>query len=111
MIGKAGLALLLMTGMAHADWLQLDDAGIAAALTDRDFVYEDTAAQHFYASGRTRYTAAEPSWGYWRVEDGQYCSQWPPGVAWDCYDVFEDEAGVIRWDDAYGNSTSGRPVN
>ena len=110
MMGKTGLALLMMTGMARADWVQLEDAGITAALTDRDYVYEDTATQHFYASGRTRYTSAEPSWGYWRVERGQYCSQWPPGMEWDCYDVFANDAGAIRWDDAYGNSTVGRPL-
>lgn len=109
MIAKAALALMLMAGMAHADWVRLDDAGIAAALTDRDVVYDDTATQHFYASGRTRYTAAEPSWGYWRAEDGHYCSQWPPGMGWDCYDVFEDDTGALRWDDGYGNSTIGRP--
>jgi hypothetical protein len=110
MIGKAGLALMMMTGMAYADWVQLDDAGITAALTDRDFAYDDTATQHFHGSGRTRYTSAEPSWGYWRVESGQYCSQWPPGLEWDCYDVFGNDTGAVRWDDAYGNSTIGRPL-
>lgn len=109
-VGAVVLALSTMAGVAHADWVQLDDGAIVAALTDRDVVYDDTATQHFYASGRTRYTAADPSWGYWRVEGGQYCSQWPPGTGWDCYDVFADETGAVRWDDANGTSTIGRSL-
>ena len=106
----SGLMLGLMSTAAQADWLQLDDTGIAQALTDRSYAYENGATQQFYASGRTRYTGPEPSWGYWRAEGGQYCSQWPPAEAWDCYDLFADEAGVLRWVDAYGNSTQGVPL-
>ena len=25
------------------------------------------------------------SWGEWRVDDNQYCSQWPPQGLWACY--------------------------
>lgn len=104
------LAAIWLAGAAQADWVRLDDAGIVAALTGTEVVYEDGATQRFYASGRTRYTSVEPSWGSWRAEDGQYCSQWPPAMTWDCYDLLRDEAGALGWDDAYGNRTIGRPV-
>ena len=59
-------------------------AGIEDALRDRGLIY-DKASQHFYASTRTRYTGGRGSWGDWRVEGDNYCSQWPPADGWVCF--------------------------
>ena len=71
---------------AQAEWHLLDDDGIRLALTDRRLQYPN-ATQQFYASGLTLYNAGQDSWGYWRAEGGQYCSQWPPSDLWACYDM------------------------
>lgn len=57
---------------------------IRAALEGRKLQY-DNACQDFRKSGRTLYNAGRDSWGYWRVEGDQYCSQWPPHDLWACY--------------------------
>ena len=104
----AAVLLLTATGPALADgWQALDGAAIVAALTDQTVIYENGATQRFFASGRTRYTHAEPSWGSWRVEDDQYCSLWPPAPEWDCYAVEGDGAGGITFRDLWGNSYPG----
>lgn len=77
---------------------QFDDGGkivgivtlsevIRTALEGRTLQYEN-ATQEFRASGRTLYTyGGQDSWGYWRVEGDQYCSQWPPSDLWACYSI------------------------
>lgn len=87
------------------DWRSLNGAEIEAVLTDRDLVYEN-ATQRFFASGRTLYNAGQDSWGYWAVRGDQYCSQWPPGDQWDCYDLAAAD-GVIRFVGADGSVTDG----
>lgn len=108
----AGIALIaaLWAGAAQAEWVQMDDAAITAALTDQEIVYDTGPRQRFYASGRTFYDDARPSWGYWRVENGQYCSQWPPSAAWACYDFYGDETGAVRFVGSAGDAYIGRPV-
>jgi len=86
-------------------WEPLNGAGIADALTDKGVTYE-AATQHFYASGRTLYNAGEDSWGYWRVENDRYCSQWPPGDLWACYDM-ERSGQSIRFLGEHGDITVG----
>ncbi len=82
-----GLAVLLPAeSLAGETWQPLDGAGIVAALTDRTLQY-DQAWQTFKPTGRTLYNAGQDSWGYWRVEGGRYCSQWPPSDLWTCYDM------------------------
>jgi hypothetical protein len=78
---------------------------INVALTDRDVIYEN-ATQRFYASGRTLYNSGQDSWGYWAVRGDQYCSQWPPGDQWDCYDMSRS-ANLIRFIGADGSLTEG----
>ncbi len=77
-------------------WQVLSGAQIDAALNGRALVYVDRAdpdrlvdtTQDFRASGRTLYTyKGRESWGYWRVQGDQYCSQWPPNDLWACYDM------------------------
>src|SRR6056297_1124580 len=65
------------------------------------------ATQVFHATGRTLYAYGEPSWGYWRIAAGRYCSQWPPATDWDCYDVFHDGARGVRFVDDWDNESIG----
>ena len=101
---RLALALVLVPCMAVAE--PLPGPAIAAALTGQALTYDSGARQVFYASGRTLYDGGAPSWGYWRVEGGLYCSQWPPADGWDCYTVSEI-AGGLRFTDARGNAVDG----
>lgn len=80
------LFLKLALAQEADDWTELDANGITDTLTGITLDY-DAAWQDFRASGNTLYNAGENSWGNWRVENDQYCSQWPPRDLWDCYDV------------------------
>jgi len=98
--------LLLVPGVVWAEtWRALDGAEIAEVLSDQTLIYE-RATQRFYASGRTLYNAGQESWGYWAVRGDQYCSQWPPGDQWDCYDMAA-MAGQVRFIGADGRVTGG----
>ncbi len=101
------LALAMPAGAQTWDAVTETDA-IVALLTAQDLVYEDGATQSFRPSGRTLYTFGEPSWGHWRVMNGQYCSQWPPGDDWDCYDLSHDGGVQVRFSDAWGNHSVGQ---
>lgn len=106
----AAILAVAPAGMAFADWTALNGAEIEAALVGPVFVYDESGArQDFRESGRTLYTHGQPSWGYWRVEDDRYCSQWPPNDAWDCYDVSSDASGAVRFQRGQ-NIYIGRPV-
>ena len=87
------------------DWQALDGAQITAALTGHSLIYEN-ATQQFYASGRTLYNAGQDSWGYWAVRGEQYCSQWPPGDQWDCYDMAASD-DTLRFIGDDGSVTDG----
>lgn len=103
------LAALLCAGPAFAqDWHAVTQDSLHAALAGRTVVYAN-ARQDFRASGKTLYTAGEPSWGNWEARaDGQYCSQWPPGRGWDCYDVeLRADGARIRFIGASGDVTEG----
>ena len=106
---KIAVFLALSPGLLMAEeWTPLDGAEITAMLTDQSVVYEN-AAQQFYASGRTLYNAGHDSWGYWAVRGDQYCSQWPPGELWDCYDMVAT-TGQVRFIGADGSTTDGELV-
>jgi hypothetical protein len=100
----AVLATLPFAVMAQ-DWQPMTGAQITAALTARDITYQN-ATQRFYASGRTLYNAGQDSWGYWAVRGDQYCSQWPPGDGWDCYDMAR-AGNVLRFIGADDSVTDG----
>lgn len=87
------------------DWQPINGDSIAVALTDRTLNYAN-ATQHFYASGRTLYNAGQDSWGYWAVRGDQYCSQWPPGDSWDCYEMAQSASG-LRFIAGDGSTTDG----
>ncbi|WP_415920207.1 hypothetical protein [Tateyamaria sp. SN6-1] len=85
---RFALMMVALCAPAQAGtWVTLEGAEIRAALEGRDIIYEN-ARQDFRASGRTLYVfGGRDSWGYWRVEGDQYCSQWPPSDLWACYGV------------------------
>ncbi|MBS9718587.1 hypothetical protein ACFFUT_05000 [Pseudohalocynthiibacter aestuariivivens] len=87
------------------NWEPLEAEGIKKALIDKGITYE-AATQYFYASGRTLYNAGADSWGYWRVEEDRYCSQWPPSDLWACYDM-EISGQSIRFLGEHGYITIG----
>ena len=93
------IAALLFTAspVAAQEWSPLDGAGVRAALIGEKLVYE-TAWQTFSESGKTLYNAGRDSWGNWRIQGDQYCSQWAPNAAWACYDVdISADATSIRF--------------
>ncbi|MBD3664511.1 hypothetical protein [Sulfitobacter aestuariivivens] len=90
------LALMLLLPVAAASeegaWVPMNDDEIRNALTERTLQYAN-ARQSFYASGRTLYNAGRDSWGYWRVQNDSYCSQWPPSDLWACFKM--DRKGTM----------------
>ncbi|MEP5151846.1 hypothetical protein [Planktotalea sp.] len=108
-----GLPLLLVTLLVPAaalaqeneTWTALDGDQIKEVFVGVVLDYPN-AWQDFRASGKTLYNAGEDSWGNWRVESDQYCSQWPPRDLWDCYDVAR-RGDDIRFTDAQGNHSIG----
>ncbi len=102
--------LLVLAGPVWAeDWRVLNQAGAELALTDRVLVYEGGETQDFRASGRTLYNAGAPSWGYWEIREGRYCSQWPPSRDWDCYDLaLSGDGASVRFVDDWENASVGR---
>lgn len=91
---------------ATLTWTPVNGIDIAQVLTGRSLLYE-LATQHFYASGRTRYTSSEDSWGYWRVEGDMYCSQWPPADGWACYTVQSGPNRALKFVGESGAETIG----
>ena len=90
---------------ATADWAKMSGAEVSEALTGRTLVYLDKddptrrvdTFQNFRASGKTRYTfKGRESWGNWRVENDQYCSQWPPNDLLACY-AMERDGDTLRF--------------
>lgn len=81
------IAALLAPIVGHAEgvWATMTGDEITVALTDKKLRYKD-ASQDFRASGKTLYNqGGRESWGEWRVDNNQYCSQWPPQGLWACY--------------------------
>lgn len=92
---------------ADGEFRALSGTEIEAALDDVTVVYEGGAVQTFYASGRTLYNAGRDSWGSWRVQGDQYCSEWPPNAGWDCYDM-DTDGTELRFISDRGHITVGR---
>ncbi len=92
------------------EWSKLTGAQIEEALDDTKLRYT-LSEQVFYASGRTLYDNGRPSWGYWRVQGDQYCSQWPPADGWACYDMDRHSGdGRLRFVSETGAMTEGSIV-
>lgn len=107
------MALVAVPGAVRGQetWQRLNGAELAALLSEGRWHYERGAWQEFRPSGRTLYTAGEPSWGRWQAQNDRYCSQWPPSATWDCYDVDRDlgyaSGARIRFVDDWGNVSVG----
>jgi hypothetical protein len=66
----------------------VDAADIVRAVTTAPLLYGDGARQVFEASGATTYTeGSSATHGTWSVEDGRFCSFWPPSYR-ACYELF-----------------------
>ncbi len=93
-----GLALAGALAPAQAQFSALTGAQIARALTGHVAVGADNGRrteQLFLAGGATFYSVeGAQSQGLWEVRGDQYCSRWPPGTTWVCYDVVRDGAGM-----------------
>ncbi|MEM7198604.1 MAG: hypothetical protein AAF352_09600 [Pseudomonadota bacterium] len=108
---KMVLGVMGLSMMVGAHELKLDDAAIVENLQDKQVAGNDWA-QKFFAGGKTWYESARGrEWGSWRVQNNQYCSQWPPSDSWNCYDLFRNdhngEETMLIWIDAIGNRTFG----
>jgi hypothetical protein len=86
----SALALTIVSGAADAEETTLTEAEIKQLLTDH-VLKGDNWEQIFQKSGATFYaTGGAQSQGFWEVRGNQYCSNWPPGPAWACYDITRD---------------------
>ena len=99
-------ALLFLGTSAHAAERKLSGVEIAKLLPTVIATGTDTR-QTFSKAGATTYTfKGRDSYGTWRVQGEQYCSQWPPTAGWDCYTVLADEdAESIVWVGHSGDRT------
>ena len=94
MIRTIAALALMATPLAAEDWVKVtDEDGVLAALDDKALQYE-AAKQWFYNSGKTLYDSGRPSWGNWRPQGGQYCSEWPPAAVWACFDLYVSADGT-----------------
>ena len=83
-----GLTIFVAPALADDGWVKTEtEDQVLAALDDKALQYA-AAKQIFYVSGKTLYDAGRPSWGNWRPQGGQYCSEWPPNAGWACYDLY-----------------------
>lgn len=90
-----GIAVPLLANLpASAEERNLTGAEIEAALSDHSFRGDDggrVTEQIFQRGGTTYYSVdANQSRGVWQVRGDQYCSKWPPGDNWACYNVTVD---------------------
>ncbi|WP_144118405.1 hypothetical protein [Catellatospora sichuanensis] len=86
----------VFSGVDVADGQPVSADLIPAAVTAGPFVYQDGATQVFDASGATTYVeGGVETHGEWSVDDGRFCSFWPPNYR-ACYDLhWMVEAGAI----------------
>ena len=102
---KLAMVMAMLPTFAVAeDWRALSGPEITTALSARELVYEDGTRQSFKANGATYYGDTT---GSWRIEEGQYCSVWPPSDRWACYGV-EVNGLDIRFVATDGSATAGR---
>ncbi|MEM7242710.1 MAG: hypothetical protein AAF429_11045 [Pseudomonadota bacterium] len=87
MISIGALATLATSSVAE-DMLSLTGDALVTTLTNAQVYYDNAHRQFFYEDGLTEYSSgSQPSLGNWRIQNDQYCSQWPPQKDWDCYEV------------------------
>ena len=96
--------LILASGNLEEVWYPISDTALLELLAGRTVVY-DLDEQVFFENGRTRYRVFRDRWGWWEIQNGQYCSLWPPSEDWTCFGAetnatrdkirFTDPDGVI----------------
>lgn len=99
--GAVALSAALCVPVSAQDWKDMPARNLAGLKLSYDGAWQD-----FRPTGRTLYNAGEDSWGYWRDQDGRYCSQWPPSDAWACYSVAR-AGNQIKFTDDRGHATIG----
>ena len=99
--------MAVVAGPVWAGDARLDAAGITAALTGKTLAYDDGTKQLFQADGQTIFDNGRQSLGHWAVRGDQYCSVWPPGEHWACYDVTQNADGVVRFVAGDGSASAG----
>lgn len=100
----AGISSMAMAAGAND---KPEDTRVLDALLGKKIDYGNGVWQDFRPSMKTLYYSGRPSWGYWAVRDGQYCSQWPPSSLWACYDIELIDGGV-SFVGARGDVTTGK---
>ena len=98
-----GLALVSNVGAVEKKLSSLEIEVLLPSIV----AVSDTTRQSFSAAGATTYTdRGRDSYGTWRTDKDQYCSQWPPARNWACYDVLRDEENqTLIWVDGQGHRT------
>lgn len=110
MLKFLGVAVVLLAGSslgANAGETKLSGVEIEALLPTI-IARGEATRQVFSDTGSTTHSnRGRDSFGRWRVQDDQYCSQWPPSGNWTCYDVIlvEGAPETIIWIDALGGQT------
>jgi hypothetical protein len=90
---------ILLAGQACAGERKMAGAEIRSTLSGKTVEGRSEGGvwkQVFAASGDTEHFMGEgSSKGRWDIHGDQYCSQWPPGDRWTCYDVIQDGETII----------------
>ncbi|MEL7228298.1 MAG: hypothetical protein AAGK38_00100 [Pseudomonadota bacterium] len=98
-------AFLMAPALSVAGERQLSGAEIETLLPTVMVLGEGTR-QTFSAAGATTYTVnGRDTYGTWRIDKGQYCSQWPPARDWSCYTVLRADADRLIWVAPNGHRT------
>ncbi len=93
---------LLVSSGAPETWEPIQGAQLTELLSGRTVVY-DLDEQVFFANGRTRYRVFRDRWGWWELQDGRFCSLWPPSEEWTCFTAeTNQEMDKIRFTDPEG---------
>jgi hypothetical protein len=105
------VALIGLATAASAAEHRLSGAEIRTALSGRTIAGESDGKrwqQTFSPDGDTRHAMGDGhSEGFWDVRGEQYCSRWPPGDRWSCYDVLGDGDSITFVSPA-GERSTGR---
>ena len=85
----------------------LEGASLAEVLAGQNVIY-DPDEQKFFENGRTRYRVFRDRWGWWELQEGRYCSLWPPAEIWECFDTeISPDGARLRFTSAEGIVTEG----
>jgi hypothetical protein len=94
-------ALCLLTAPAAAKETKLDGTALRDLFNDITLTSKENGRviEQVFQSGGVTFTVDihtnVQSQGFWRLEGDKYCSQWPPSEHWSCYDVLENDQGVV----------------